>query len=67
VTGNHDTKTAYIWNARTGERMLTFQYPSHVTSVAWSNDGTKLAIGTFDGRIEIRSAGPAPPAMKPKH
>jgi WD40 repeat protein len=66
VTGNYDHKTAYIWNSRTGERMLTLQYPSHVTSVAWSADGTKLAVGTFDGRIEIRDAGPAPPVLKPQ-
>jgi WD40 repeat protein len=59
VTGSPEGKAAYIWDANTGERLLTLQYPFQVTAIGWSNDGTKLAVGTADGTIEIRNAGPA--------
>ena len=33
--------------------------PSRVTSVAWNNDGTKLASGSFDETVRIWSVGSA--------
>ncbi|TXH70622.1 MAG: TIR domain-containing protein [Thiothrix sp.] len=40
--------TAALWDARSGERRLTFQHDQKVTAVALSPDGSSLATASYD-------------------
>ena len=42
-----------IWNANTGQTVKTFVLEDGVESLAWSPDGSKVAVGDFYGSIQI--------------
>ena len=46
-------KTAKVWNALTGKELLTLYTPASLTSVAFSPDGSQLAVGSHDGTARI--------------
>ena len=53
MTGGHD-KTVRIWDARTGELLLTLSgHDGWVTTVAFSKDGRRIVSGSFDGTIKV--------------
>jgi WD40 repeat protein len=45
---------AILWDARTGRRLRTLEEPNPLTSVAFSPDGTALALGSVDLSAVIR-------------
>jgi WD40 repeat protein len=50
-------KTAYVWDAATGERLLTLSgHRDHVMDVHFSPDGSRLATGSEDGTAAIWDA-----------
>jgi WD40 repeat protein len=50
--------TLKIWIAQTGQCVSTLNgHSGYVTSVAWNNDGTKLASGSDDETVRIWSVG----------
>ena len=46
-------KTAKIWDAHTGKELLTLYAPASLTGVAFSPDGSQLAVGSRDGTTRI--------------
>ncbi|MCS6851493.1 MAG: hypothetical protein NZ700_10050, partial [Gemmataceae bacterium] len=57
LTGSDD-KTAVIWDAQTGRKVITFQgHTATVTSLAWSPDGQRVLTGSRDGSTRIWAAG----------
>jgi hypothetical protein len=46
-----------IWNAITRECVSTTRHSRQVTSVAWNNDGSKLATGSYDRTVRIWAVG----------
>jgi serine/threonine protein kinase/WD40 repeat protein len=42
-----------IWEAATGQLLITFVAPQKFTSLAWNHDGTLLATGRQDGMIQV--------------
>lgn len=52
-------RTVYLWNAGTGavEEMCTMaEEGDYVCSVAWSADGSFIALGTSDAKVQIWDA-----------
>lgn len=43
----------YIWNANTSSvcQLVDLGEQNRVTSVAWSQKGTHLSVGTYDGQV----------------
>ena len=48
VTGSYDA-TIRVWDAVTGEELLSLEHGSQVESVVWSPDGSCIAAGSDDG------------------
>ena len=48
VTGSYDA-TIRVWDAVTGEELLSLEHGSQVESVVWSSDGGRIAAGFGDG------------------
>ncbi|MCU0463010.1 MAG: hypothetical protein MUF38_00390 [Anaerolineae bacterium] len=46
----------HVVDVFTGQTIFTSQPPSAFTSAAWSPDGTKIALGSFDGTVWIVDA-----------
>jgi WD40 repeat protein len=46
-------KTAKVWDALTGKELLTLYTPASLTGVAFSPDGSQLAVGSRDGTTRI--------------
>lgn len=46
-------KTAKVWDALTGKEILTLYAPASLTGVAFSPDGSQLAVGSRDGTTRI--------------
>lgn len=46
-------KSAKVWDAITGKELWTFRAPDGLTGVAFSPDGTQLAVGSRDGTARI--------------
>ena len=47
VTGSDDG--VWVWDAVTGENVLSLEHGRLVESVAWSSDGSRIATGSNDG------------------
>lgn len=47
----HRDKTAKVWDAASGELLLTVEPGEGVASVAWSPDGTRIAVASGDQGI----------------
>jgi len=47
--------SVYLWNASTIKVTKLFEQPAHqaVTSVAWSNKGSYLSVGTAAGEVQV--------------
>ena len=53
-----ETKVAAVGSAGTFECLWTlYRHSLRVTSVAWNNDGSKLATGSWDETVRIWSVG----------
>ncbi len=52
VSGSVDN-TLKLWDAKSGEETLTFQYNNPVMSVAFSPDSARIASGSSDGTIKV--------------
>lgn len=48
-------KMLKVWHVDTGQRYISSQHRSPVTSIAFSNDSTRLFSGTQDGSIRVIS------------
>ncbi|KAG0381178.1 ubiquitin-protein transferase activating protein [Mortierella sp. AD032] len=49
-------KSAFVWNADSGqvESLVTVKgNMDSITSVSWANDGSTLAVGTFEGDVQV--------------
>lgn len=56
VTASFDG-TAKVWNAVTGEELLTFsEHKAEVSSAAWSPDGKRIATAGFDRKLRVWDA-----------
>lgn len=49
------SNTVYLWDAATGTIMLLMRMEpdDYVSSVSWSKDGTFLAVGTSDCKVQV--------------
>ena len=48
-----------LWDARTGEQLASLNgHKGHLSSIAFSPDGTTLASGSFDGTIRLWDLSP---------
>jgi WD40 repeat protein len=45
--------TAKVWDAHTGKELLTLYAPASLTGVAFSPNGSQLAVGSSDGTTRI--------------
>jgi len=54
ATGDSDGK-AVIWSLETGERQHEFKHGPYVHSVAFDETGGRLASGSIDGTVQVRS------------
>jgi WD40 repeat protein/DNA-binding SARP family transcriptional activator len=56
-TATEQDKQAFVWDTRTGERVLTLSgHTAHVMDVHFSPDGSRLATGSEDGTAAIWDA-----------
>ncbi|HZO91743.1 MAG TPA: WD40 repeat domain-containing protein [Chthonomonadaceae bacterium] len=55
VTGGGDT-TAKVWDAATGNELLTLKGPDYVTSVAFSPDGRRIVTGCGNKTAKVWNA-----------
>jgi serine/threonine protein kinase/WD40 repeat protein len=44
---------ARIWEAASGQLLITFLAPEKFSSLAWNHDGTLLATGRMDGTLQV--------------
>jgi WD40 repeat protein len=58
VSGSHDN-TVKVWDAATGQEMLTLERQMSVFSVAFSPDGQRIVSGCGDGTVKVWDAGTA--------
>jgi WD40 repeat protein len=59
VTGGGGDAAVKVWDAQTGEELLTFKgHTLRVSSVAFSPDGHWLASNAPDGKVNIWDATP---------
>jgi WD40 repeat protein len=59
ASGSGD-KSVKVWDAQTGQELLTLKRHGDVTGVAFSPDGHRLAAGTANGTVTIWDATPLP-------
>jgi WD40 repeat protein len=52
ASGGND-RDVILWAADTGKQTRTLDHPSEVQSLAFSPDGTKIAVGSVDDRLRI--------------
>lgn len=47
--------TVYLWDAATGHILLLMKMEpdDYISSVSWSKDGTFLAVGTSDCKVQV--------------
>jgi WD40 repeat protein len=59
--GGNEDFSIRIWDAETGTQIRSplIGHSSYVSSVAWDNDGTKLATGSWDETVRIWTVGSA--------
>ena len=56
VSGGDD-QTLRLWNLKTGGKSLTLRrYDGAVTAVAFHPDGKRIAVGTYDGELQVCEA-----------
>jgi len=56
VSAGND-KTVQIWNARNGEKVITYKgHTARVNAISWSPDGKKIASASDDGTVQIWTA-----------
>lgn len=56
LTGSYD-KTAMVWDAHTGQEILTLKgHTGFVTSVAWNTDGKRILTGSGDTTARVWDA-----------
>ena len=46
IASASEDKTIRIWDAQNGKMLVTLQHSDHVTSVAFSPDGTRMVAGS---------------------
>jgi len=50
-------KTVQVWNASTGENVLTYRgHSGPVFEAAWSPDGRRIASGSLDNTVQVWQA-----------
>jgi WD40 repeat protein len=59
ASGSKD-HTVKVWDAQTGEELLSLPVSAPARSVAFSPDGHRLAAGTVGGTVTIWDATPLP-------
>ena len=52
ATGSAD-KSARVWDAASGQKLLEVRHDKRVTAVGFSPDGTRLATGSADKSVRI--------------
>jgi WD40 repeat protein len=45
-----------VWDAQTGQELLTLKHIDNVTSVAYSPDGKRLASASWDNTLKVWNA-----------
>src|SRR5262249_13565504 len=52
-----DDRTAKVWDARTGDEVLTLMgHTDRVTSASWSPDGARIVTGSWDKTAKVWDA-----------
>lgn len=46
-------KTVYLWNESDGSTTELSTFDSSVTSVSWSHDGRRLAVGLHKAEVQL--------------
>lgn len=54
--GAMSTENGYIWNATTGEKLLTLSVDGGITAVNVSPDGKRVVLASFNGTISVLDA-----------
>jgi WD40 repeat protein/transcriptional regulator with XRE-family HTH domain len=54
--GSMSTENGYIWNAASGEKLLTLSMDGAVTAVNVSPDGKRVVLASFNGAISVLDA-----------
>lgn len=52
ASGTYESKI-YVWDANTGQEILSFPYESIPTAITWSPDGTRIANGSFTHGVDV--------------
>ncbi|KAG8322857.1 ubiquitin-protein transferase activating protein [Homalodisca vitripennis] len=54
--------SVYLWNATTGniDQLMELEGTDYVCSLSWIQEGNMLAVGTFQGPVQVRSDGIVP-------
>src|SRR5579864_1084699 len=55
VSGSED-KTAQVWNADTGDHLVTYRHTNQVSAVSWSPDGSRIVSASLDGTAQVWDA-----------
>jgi tetratricopeptide (TPR) repeat protein len=65
ITGSND-RTAKLWDAATGVELLTFPTQRGADDVTFSPDGKTIAVGTFEGFVELFESTMPPDGYEPR-